>query len=362
MLQLRDGRRLVALLDAAADEHEELERIAIGQQSSKGEFEDVARRIHEASHRHAVEIVEHIERMSAGWNAATAVLRGHRLHSDFLLQSDFISHALKKPFGYAGDHALMEIIYRNKPRGRSTYAIAKNDVYQNLPAAAAVRSRADGLTARLRELPTDAKVLSLACGSALEVQRLARNAALAFDIDLLDHDWHALALARGSIMSDRANYVVANAFDLIKGRADFERLAQHGDQVERPSRHKLEAGSYDLVYSAGLYDYVQFYPLNPSRGVTGLTSQLFKLIRPGGKLIVGNFMTPGGSNRHQVSHQFMMEAYSDWRLIYRSADEIRGFAGQLVPGAFEAEIVDETLAGPLSPRSVIGHLVVTRLC
>lgn len=106
---------------------------------------------------------------------------------------------------------------------------------------------------------------------------------------------------------------------------------------------------------------MQFYPLNPARGVTGLTSRLFRLLKPGGKLIVGNFMKPGGSNRHQVSHQFMMEAYSDWRLIYRTADEIKAFVDSLGASLFTAEILDETLSAPLSPQTVIGHLVVTRV-
>lgn len=353
--------RFMEVLDAAAAEHQELQRAALSHQTDGHEFEGIARQIHDASHRHAVQMIENMETNSPEWTAAGAILRAHRLHGEFLLQSDFISHALSKPFGYAGDHALMDIIYRNEPRGRSRYASAKNAVYQSLPAAAAVRSRAHGLETRLSQLPGDARVLSLACGPALEVQRLAVGGRLDFDIDLLDHDRHALEVARRSIPSERAHYVVANAFDLIKGQSEFERLEPEGEAGGEASHFKLEAGRYDLVYSAGLYDYVQYYPLNPGRGVTGLTSRLFSLLKPGGTLIVGNFMKPGGSNRHRTSHQFMMEAYSDWRLIYRSAEEIMSFVERLAPGAFEAGIVDETLMEPLSASSVVGHLVVTRV-
>lgn len=196
---------------------------------------------------------------------------------------------------------------------------------------------------------------------AWEVQRINADGELAFDIDLLDHDLRSLERARAAICSPRVTYVVANAFDMIKGRKIFQRVFDREQQGSAGGRFELLPRRYDLVYSAGLYDYVRHYPLNSTRGVTGLTRLLFNLLKPGGSLIVGNFMMPGERNRHLLSHRFMMEAYSDWKLIYRTVDEIMAFTDALPPGAFLVETMDETITNQLRDESVIGHLVITKM-
>ncbi len=57
----------------------------------------------------------------------------------------------------------------------------------------------------------------------------------------------------------------------------------------------------------------------------------------------------------------MMEAYSDWKLIYRNLDEVVAFASTIPTQAYALETRDETLQSPVSARSVIGFLILTRL-
>ncbi len=168
------------------------------------------------------------------------------MHSRFLLQSDFIRQALVKPYGYAGDMDLMLMIYRNEDRGHSAYAELKNNVYQSLPAAEAVRERVRGMERILRALPANSKVMSLACGPAWEIQQIAGDGGLQFQIDLLDHDRRTIAYTLEHMQGLGVRHINCNAFDLIKGKTSFTRSENLGDASVELAQEK-----YDLIYSTG---------------------------------------------------------------------------------------------------------------
>jgi 2-polyprenyl-3-methyl-5-hydroxy-6-metoxy-1,4-benzoquinol methylase len=348
--------KLTAILDAAYDEQTNFEHITRSIPLGHEAQEQLGRDISRASHSTALNIVAIAGEDPLGWDWVKTQVHQHPLHKQFLLQSDFISQALKKPHGYAGDKDLMIMIYRNEDCGTSPYAQLKNRVYQSLPAAEAVRQRARGMEQVLRQLPNGAKVLCLGCGPAWEVQQIARDVSLHFNIDLLDHDPKTLDYTRMHIGVPGINHVQCNAFDVIKGKTRFAKVGAQSDSNDVDTMLELKQGQYDLVYSMGLYDYIANFPMNPNRGVTGLTKRLFDFLKPSGQLIVGNFLTPGGANSHQASHRFMMEAYSEWSLIYRTPEQVRVFAKQIPETTFDAEMLDETIAKPVGPKSVIGFL------
>jgi hypothetical protein len=60
----------------------------------------------------------------------------------------------------------------------------------------------------------------------------------------------------------------------------------------------------DLVYSTGLYDYL------PDPVAQRLTSRLYTLLRPGGRMLIGNFEeTPNTT--------WIMDYAVDWPILYR---------------------------------------------
>ncbi len=349
--------QLAAILDAAHDEQAYFERIARSVPLGPKDSQRLGRDIWRASHDAAQRMVTLAGKGPSGWGWAKEQLKQHKLHADFLLQSDFIAQALRKPYGYAGDKDLMLMIYRAAERGASTYAELKDHVYLGLPAAEAVRERVRGMERVLRQLPAGAKVLCLACGPAWEIQQIMQDRALNFRIDLLDHDPKTIDYTRRHLDLPGIRHALCNAFDLIKGKTSF---GSGGPQGGEDGTLTLEPSTYDLVYTTGLYDYIDSFPMNPSRGATGLTSRLFSLLKPGGRLFVGNFLTPGGENPHKVPHQFMMEAYSDWKLIYRTIEDVRGFCSTIPPESFHETLLDETLQKPAGANAVIGFLRLER--
>ena len=74
----------------------------------------------------------------------------------------------------------------------------------------------------------------------------------------------------------------------------------------------------DLVYAAGLYDYLE------DDLARALTTVLFKALGSGGRLLIANF-TP------DTYDAAFMESIMDWRLIYRSPEEVHALASGIPP-------------------------------
>ena len=69
-------------------------------------------------------------------------------------------------------------------------------------------------------------------------------------------------------------------------------------------------GTFDLVYSAGVYDYLTFDV------AVALTRRLLTLVRPGGTFLFGNFST-------EVIPAGYMETFMNWSLLFRTETEMR---------------------------------------
>jgi hypothetical protein len=74
----------------------------------------------------------------------------------------------------------------------------------------------------------------------------------------------------------------------------------------------------DLAYSMGLYDYLQ-QPV-----ATRVTQALWKMLRPGGRLMIGNL-------RRVPDSSWMMEYAAEWNLIYRKIPDMRALGEELRP-------------------------------
>jgi hypothetical protein len=116
-------------------------------------------------------------------------------------------------------------------------------------------------------------------------------------------------------------------------------------------------GGYDLIYSMGLYDYLTDDPAG-TRSAAQLTKVLFSLLKRGGTLMVGNYLTPTPTSAHQAHVRAMMELYSNWYLRYRTAHEIAGFTAKL-DTAHHLRLLDDN-GHPLqtSADAVIGFAAI----
>jgi hypothetical protein len=191
------------------------------------------RTLTEFSHHQALELTELAQRNPS--EELAAAFRTTALHRKVQLQSAFIRRALDKPRGYAGDMELMLMICKHRDVGRSLFARLLNRVYLELPASEAVRQRVRLLADVLRDLPDGARVLNLACGPALEVQRALKAGHRDVHFDLVDHDSLALSYLDSRMPSGNRRLLQGNAFHPMAG----DRRVQHfsDGNAERADRY-----------------------------------------------------------------------------------------------------------------------------
>jgi len=213
------------------------------------------------------------------------------LHSD-----PFTNHAYSKPRGYPGDAELLDYMYGAAAAPKDNSLGARISVYTtNAQAPTAVRHRRDVIAQLIDstadEMKRKPRVLSLACGHLREAG-LARSlwAGKVGELVAIDQDEAALEVIR----------------------RDYEQLpvkTQVGS-VKQILVRGLNDWGFDLIYAAGLFDYLS-QPVGRR-----LCDVLFAALNPGGQLLVPNFM-PG------IKDVGYMEAFMDWFLIYRTEAQVR---------------------------------------
>jgi len=203
-----------------------------------------------------------------------------------------------KPRGYAGDFLAIEHIYQNQPAGHGRIGPVLDRCFLNLPAAIAVRNRRALLAEEINEVIAKkegetARITSLACGPAAEIFDVFGNLENAASLvaTLIDLDHQALSFVgdrRDSAgLRRQIKLINANLISLVTGQ----------DQIDLRDQ--------DLIYSIGLIDYFS------DKFVIKLLNYIHAALRPGGKVILGNFH-PRNPSRSMMEHLF------DWRLIHRT--------------------------------------------
>jgi extracellular factor (EF) 3-hydroxypalmitic acid methyl ester biosynthesis protein len=215
---------------------------------------------------------------------------------DLLHTDPFTHHAYSKPRGYPGDAELLDFIY--EPQAALPQDAIGNEIFAyttNAAAPRAVRHRGDAIANLVdtvaEELRQPPRVLSVACGHLREV-RLSK------------------ALVAGKVAEWLAIDQDEKSLDVIN--RDYGHLAvttRHGS-VKQILVRGLNDWGFDLIYAAGLFDYLS-QPVGRR-----LCDVLFAALNPGGRLLVPNFM-PG------IKDAGYMEAFMDWFLIYRTEAQVR---------------------------------------
>jgi extracellular factor (EF) 3-hydroxypalmitic acid methyl ester biosynthesis protein len=237
------------------------------------------------------------------WSLFGEQARRHPLHR-LLLESPFTRRAYEKPRGYAGDAGLMDLIY-GLPPGTGDLSPLGGRLYGyefDSPCFQSVRTRRALLAHEIDDVAaarTNARVLAVASGHLREIEWSRAARAGTVHVTALDQDRHSLACIERDYCG---RYPVSTCPATI------------GDVLRRSVR----LPDVDLAYAAGLYDYLE------TALARTLTATLFRILAPGGRLLIANF-TPA---THDAA---FMETFMDWRLIYRTPAEVRSLADDLDP-------------------------------
>lgn len=242
------------------------------------------------------------EMVAGEWKAFVAAARLHPLCQ--LLHNDPFTHrTFHKPRGYAGDAEMIDYIYDQRVSGIiQPLGIGKTvfDWTTNSPASVAVRRRRT-VTASYIDQTADAvlspEILSVAAGHLREAElsEAVRQGRL-HRLVAFDQDKRSLEV----VQQDYGKYGVTT---------------EEGS-VRQLLSGKSRLGQFDLVYTAGLYDYFD------DRIAVRVTRALFSHVKPGGRLLIANFVP----SLRDVGY---MECFMDWWLVYRSAADMNLLTGQI---------------------------------
>ncbi|MDB4991611.1 MAG: SAM-dependent methyltransferase [Myxococcaceae bacterium] len=234
----------------------------------------------------------------------------------YLEAAPFIWRAKHKPLGYAGDYEMMNMLYRDHREGATLFGKALNVWATQQPAARANINRIDyigeKLQAALANKPAGERlrVASIGCGPAREIYAfLSAFPALGarLDVALIDQEERAIAHCERTLAPLAAR--TGARVRVIKESA--RRLL-----TDRELGSAL--GKCDLIYSAGLFDYLA------ARSFSALLTVLYKALDDQGTLLVGNVATHN-PDRAQ------MEYVAEWFLHHRSPAELLALTTGLTP-------------------------------
>jgi extracellular factor (EF) 3-hydroxypalmitic acid methyl ester biosynthesis protein len=241
---------------------------------------------------------------SEQWREVVSLARAHPLMS-LLHEDPLIRRAFVKPRGYSGDAPLMDMIYGDHEvsgENASMIGLAMLDRDIVLPCFIAMRERRDFLTVMIDHLASitpDPCILSAACGHLREASRSeAVRSHRVGRLVALDQDADSLAV----VDRDHAGAGIETMHRGVKATLDGT----------------FERASFDMVYAAGLFETLG------SRFAAELTRAFFNLLRPGGRLIVDNFVT-------DIYDCAYLEAVGDWFLTHRSPAELLALADSIDP-------------------------------
>ncbi len=236
------------------------------------------------------------------WTAFTDSIRRHPV-CDFVRQDPFIRRALEKPRGYPGDAVMIDYIYGSAsvapeieslpPQAALVHAFSTSAA-----APRAVRYRRQFAARTIDELAarrgTGIRVVSIAAGHLREAELSEAARAGNVEFVAIDQDTESLETIRRSFASISVEAVHGSVRQILTG--------------------KLRIPSADLVYALGLFDYLD------QTAASRLAELMLDAVRPGGVLLIPNFLTG-------IQDAGWMESFMDWKLIYRRDAEMLDLLG-----------------------------------
>lgn len=232
---------------------------------------------------------------------------GSRLHQEFLpyiLLTRSVARFYSKPLGYAGDYKSIDLIYSNIGEGHGRIGALIDQFFLETSAAKAVRNRRKILVDEIHKTTqnsdeNEVQIVSLACGPSREIfdfyQSAEQDKIERLKVSLVDFDKEAINFVRGIKknlgLQDKIKLFQENLLHIALGKTS----PNFNDK--------------DLVYSLGIMDYF------PDKVVIKLLNWIHQILKPGGKVIVGNFHP---KNPCKV----LMDHILQWKLNHRDEEQI----------------------------------------
>ena len=238
-----------------------------------------------------------------------------------VLCSPFIYRTYQKPLGYAGDYEMVSMMLRDPYEGSSMFAKVLNRLFLDTAPVVAHRNRIIYLkqrlheeTERLAQQGKVARIFNLGCGPAQEIQNFLIDDPLCDNADFLLLDFNDETITNTS-----------RELEALRTR----HRRRTGIKLEKRSVHQIlkestrtgagfEPASYDIVYCAGLFDYLS------DRICRRLLEVFYDLVAPGGLLIATNVDSSNPSRN-------WMEYVLEWHLVYRDKEGFTKVAPDKAP-------------------------------
>lgn len=212
----------------------------------------------------------------------------------------FTERAYRKPRGYAGDAVIIDYMYSGQPPF-GTHPLGQG-IFRSTtrgPMGLSVLYRRSLLAAYINDVVSRnpaARILSVAAGHCRELEgTLATNNLFQGEFIAFDQD--------------------PDSCDVVR-RAHPKGVKTVEGNVKKLIGGQIALGDFDLIYSAGLYDYL------PDMLAHRLTKALKGMLRPGGRLVIGNF-APSSYGRGY------MDLVMAWQLVYRDTAELMQVLGDI---------------------------------
>ncbi len=223
----------------------------------------------------------------------------------YFMRSRFAQRTYFKPKGYAGDFLMMEQIYQDSPDGDGNLGVMVDAHCMQCPPAKAVRGRRKMLARMLEEYSMpfieqgrNVHIMNLACGSNRELFDFLKKCPDTSKVEAicLDADQDALEFTNREV-------------NVFPHKATI-RLVKDNVVKWSLGRVRHEFGKQDIIYSAGLTDYLD------QRLFIALLNRIYEFLTPGGVAIICNFAS-------RYPHKAWVDQLLQWKLIYRNEDDMK---------------------------------------
>ena len=232
------------------------------------------------------------------WQKLIPIIQAHP-SARIMQQCPFTRWSYDKPRGYSGDASLIDFIYghpdvadevaKSTPQGLSIF-----EYTINAPGPVAVRERRDILTRYVDETAArtgpGTEILTIAAGHLREAER-------------------SQALGEGAIKRWVALDQDPLSIATIAGQFPDTCIEPVDGSVRGLLGKKYRLGSFDLIYAAGLYDYLS------DKVAIRLTEVCMDMLKPGGVFLFANFSD-------EMADDGYMESYMNWELLQRSEQDM----------------------------------------